>query len=1429
MTIDELTIIVRVVADGVKQGVAAAKSSLGELQAEKSKLTDDLNFKIKSLGLESLTADLKALQAEKSSLEAEITIKVKGEGVAAATKELSALESAKSALERKLLIETDTSALGALKDKLAEVVEKKSEASKKLKMDSSGVNDAAARLRDVTKELQGAEKSAGGLNTRLAAISVAAGIAFAKIAGGVRAAISAHNEFTGVMASLESQMKSIGENTADAFDIVREKSSDGLISPADTAAAVKNLTIYGYSLEETAQLIDRLKDSAAHNRQSHYTLGEAVRATTEGIRMENSVLSDAAGVTKNIAKMYEEYADSVGKTAQSLTQAEKAQAVFNGVMAETEAFAGSAARYAQTLAGSQGQLAEAWTGLAASLGGAAAPALKTFIDSITPAVRGIAQFISENKELVITLASFVTGALGAAAAASGLAAAIKLISTALNALGLSAGPAGWVIVGFAAIAAIIANVATKSGEAAAKQRELDEAYKELLELSRSETNSENIDDKRSRVKAIEGEISALEGLRDEYEALSETREREEAAMLAALAAAAESGAAPASATDDYIEQGKKIAEMWEALAEKAGTYGAVIDKNGDFEKELAKVQSAAKAARVELSADIANYTKSLRDEAAAQQNLEESEAERAKALEELAVAYSSLESSYKTLSKGELLSLDSMLKLTAAHPALAEYIRRTGDATFRNGEIIKEVAKADAEATLARLANDKALTEQSIQNARNRMNVLKAEIIALQSLYGEVNNSKASRSRNREYNALSDSIKENGKALEEISRQSAVVQAVLDNIGDFGVSAGAASASKASAAAKAQKEENKALEDALRLLSDKKDLTEMAAKDEFDALERIAAQYAKTASEQTDIAKRQYALRRRMLDDEHNAELDAIVKSASGAAQNIDYASIISRLNAFKDRALDAYADYPQRLKEIFEDADEAILESARKRADKLVEIDMKSISKRTRGDELNTDFTARIADLEAEAERVRGLYAEAMGGLTDAEKWKLSADMAKHLAEISKEIEDLEERRSNKLVRMAAKEVDALIEQRRRLIDLQKSMDGLEVGGDTYKYSAVAEAADMKRIIEINDARIAEFEKLKAAGKRLTDAEFSEYQSRISDRESFNRRMTDLGVEHLKQVQRAEDESRKKRDKADEDAAKRREKIARETTKVYTDEIKKRYDAQIKLAEEAAESEIAIYRDKIAEIDSILKSEDRADTDAEQLDRIRRLQEQLKYEADDSNKYELSKQIQNEQADFDKRKRRESLEDEKSALSERLSAVRDDLANRKKLLGEQRDAEIAAAEDSYNRFVEALNRKNAAEQTVIAEETAEIRTLLGIREKDNAQSLDKLKKQEIRSQGERFEEVKKGMINTIDYLRLQLAEFADLGRQAGRAWADAYKAEVSAISESIGGSGAVSVTNNYSLNSTYNQPVASPYKQAAQVLAMLEAATRFA
>jgi len=143
------------------------------------------------------------------------------------------------------------------------------------------------------------------------------------------------------------------------------------------------MVMTGFSADQIEDMMKVLKDSAAFGRQGQYTMGEAIEKTTQGFRMENSVLSDSAGIQKNLAKMYDDYARSIGTTANNLTRAQKNQAIYNGVMAEGGIFAGAAAKYANTYAGRISQLSTAFYNLRVAVGNAVIPILNQIIPILT--------------------------------------------------------------------------------------------------------------------------------------------------------------------------------------------------------------------------------------------------------------------------------------------------------------------------------------------------------------------------------------------------------------------------------------------------------------------------------------------------------------------------------------------------------------------------------------------------------------------------------------------------------------------------------------------------------------------------------------------------------------------------------------------------------------------------------------------------------------------------------------------------------------------------------------------------------------------------------------------------------------------------------------------------------------------------------------
>lgn len=174
---------------------------------------------------------------------------------------------------------------------------------------------------------------------------------------------------------LESVANFAGVGIGRAMEEATKLAADGLITVQDASKSLQNLLSRGYSIEEAVTTLNRLKDSAAFNRQAHLSLGEAVVTASEGLKNENSILVDNAGVTKNVSILWKEYAEQIGKTVGNLTQQEKVQAEVTGIMRETEAQLGNAAKAAEGMQGKMAQLDATTREFKATLGEALVPAV----------------------------------------------------------------------------------------------------------------------------------------------------------------------------------------------------------------------------------------------------------------------------------------------------------------------------------------------------------------------------------------------------------------------------------------------------------------------------------------------------------------------------------------------------------------------------------------------------------------------------------------------------------------------------------------------------------------------------------------------------------------------------------------------------------------------------------------------------------------------------------------------------------------------------------------------------------------------------------------------------------------------------------------------------------------------------------------------
>lgn len=253
------------------------------------------------------------------------------------------------------------------------------------------------KFKSQLKNIDGQANTASSkISSSLAKIGKAAIAAFSvtAIAKFGKECVSVASETANAWIGLNSILTGQGKSFQQAKSFINDYVSDGLVPLNNAVDAYKNLALRGYSSDQIKKTMNALKNSATFARQSTYSLGDAVQTATEGLKNENSVVVDNAGVTKNVAKMWEDYAKSIGTTRDKLTQEQKIQAEVNGILEETKFQSNDAAIYANTYSGKIAQLNTAFTNMKTAIGNVIQPLAKLFVPMITAATNAITKLFT---------------------------------------------------------------------------------------------------------------------------------------------------------------------------------------------------------------------------------------------------------------------------------------------------------------------------------------------------------------------------------------------------------------------------------------------------------------------------------------------------------------------------------------------------------------------------------------------------------------------------------------------------------------------------------------------------------------------------------------------------------------------------------------------------------------------------------------------------------------------------------------------------------------------------------------------------------------------------------------------------------------------------------------------------------------------------
>lgn len=257
----------------------------------------------------------------------------------------------------------------------------------RIKVDTKEVKTASSDLNQLQKSSGGAESSVSSLATRALAVTAA----FAGIAAALKQTINTATEFQNAINGLASVARYAGEEVSGTLNQAMALTTDGLLSTTEAATALKNLLARGFSTDQAVEMISRFKDAAAFGRQSSLEFGQAVVSATEGIKNENSVLVDNAGVTKNVSVMWREYAAEIGKSVNNLSMAEKRQAEYNGILRETEGQLGNAEIASNGVDGANARLAKSFKDTAITIGQSLTPAYIELVNVITEGFTGVSE------------------------------------------------------------------------------------------------------------------------------------------------------------------------------------------------------------------------------------------------------------------------------------------------------------------------------------------------------------------------------------------------------------------------------------------------------------------------------------------------------------------------------------------------------------------------------------------------------------------------------------------------------------------------------------------------------------------------------------------------------------------------------------------------------------------------------------------------------------------------------------------------------------------------------------------------------------------------------------------------------------------------------------------------------------------------------
>lgn len=572
----------------------------------------------------------------------------------------------------------------------------------------------AKKLWELEDSFEGVEKASdksskviAGVTTALTALG--AGAAASGMIKTATTLVGEANALGNALIGVKQVAASLGQDVNKVSDATEKLASRGVLSLTESATAIKTALATGYDLDETIALINTLTDAAAFNRKANYEWGEAVVTAIQGIKDGKSTLTDAAGITTNLSVMQDRYAKSIGTTAAKLTESQKVQAAYNGMMQEAYLYAGNANKALEGYTGTNNSFKKSIEDARVELGEAYLPIMDRIIATITPMIQQITTWVATNKEFVAGITAAGVVVTGLVATLTALATIIGIVTVAFIALNVIIGPTGWLIIGLGLATAGIAAYSLAADAAAESTWKFAKSHEELNDKLNQNSLSRTADD--------------LRALQSDYEELNSLVERQAELRkeLASLPSMRGVGTVVTEEMKELAARSNEVMTELNELQEKLRELGVTSEHEAAvalnrMREEIEASTPALRDLRMEVLAEVAAK--------------EDSAIETKK----LAARYNELKAAQK-LTKNESEELTSVIReLTLKYPDLHAELDEQGRLLIVNEGLLRDMAAAEAETASAALAAEAEITASRIRTAKATVDSMRTQLTAMQAL-----------------------------------------------------------------------------------------------------------------------------------------------------------------------------------------------------------------------------------------------------------------------------------------------------------------------------------------------------------------------------------------------------------------------------------------------------------------------------------------------------------------------------------------------------------------------------------------------------------------------------------------------------------------------------------------------------------------------